>query len=399
MTLANGRTYLAIPGPSVVPDRVLNAMHAASSNIYEGALVDMMPDLIGDLKGVARTTKQAAIYIGNGHAMWEASLTNTIKPGDKVLALVGGAFGAGWAETARRLGADVQVLEFDNSVAIDMQRVGDMLAADTSGEIRAVLAVHVDTSGSVLNDIAGLRAVMDAAGHGALLMVDCIASLGCNRFEMDAWGVDVMVAASQKGLMLPPGLGFVFFNEKAETARARISQLSPYWDWSLRARPNVFYQYFAGTAPVQFLLGLREALDMIAEEGGIKAAWARHEKLAHAIWAACDIWARAGALRLHVPNAVHRSHSVTALYLSAPLATKLRVWCETKAGVTLGISLGMADADDPDWHGHFRIGHMGHVNAHMVLGMLGAIDAGLKAINAPHGSGALDAAAEVISKA
>lgn len=399
MTLANGRTYLAIPGPSVVPDLVLNAMHAASSNIYEGALVDMMPGLIADLKGVARTEKQATIYIGNGHAMWEAALVNTIKPGDKILALVGGAFGEGWAETARRLGADVQVLQFDNSAAIDLTRVGDVLAADTSGEIRAVLAVHVDTSGSALSDIAGLRKIMDASGHAALLMVDCIASLGCNQFEMDAWGVDVMVAASQKGLMLPPGLGFVFFNEKAERARARITDISPYWDWCPRVRPDLFYQYFAGTAPVQFLLGLRAALDLIAQEGGIEAVWARHEKLAHAIWAACDIWAQGGALRFHISNPAHRSHSVTALYLSAPLATELRIWCETKAGVTLGIGLGMVDADDPKWHGHFRIGHMGHVNAHMVLGMLGVIDAGLKAIKAPHGSGALEAATKIISKA
>lgn len=399
MTLAQGRTYLAIPGPSVVPDQVLNAMHATSTNIYEGALVEMMPALVADLKGLARTTGDVAIYIGNGHALWEASLANIVAPGDKVLVLVGGAFGQGWADTARTLGADIQVLEFANNAPIDVQAVEQALRADTAGEIRAVLAVHVDTSGAVRSDIAALGAMMAGLDHPALLMVDCIASLGCDRFEMDAWGVDVMIAASQKGLMMPPGLGLVFVSAKAKSAQKRLVNISPYWDWAPRIAPELFYQYFAGTAPVQHLLGLRAALDLIQDEGGVQAVWARHEKLANAIWAACDKWAENGALRLHVADPVHRSHSVTALYLQAPLATALREWCETKTGVTLGIGLGMAPPDDPEWHGYFRIGHMGHVNAHMVLGVLGVIDAGLKALDVKHGNGALAAASQVISTA
>ena len=369
MTLSHGRHYLAIPGPSVVPDRILNAMHKPAPNIYEGAMVEMVPGLVDDLKKVARTDANAAIYIGNGHAAWEAALANVVDRGRKVLVLISGLFGQGWAEIARRLGAEIEVLDFGNRDPIDMAQVAAALQADTSGEIRAVLAVHVDTSSGVKSDIAALRQTIDATGHKALLMVDCIASLGCEPFEMDAWGVDVMVAASQKGLMTPPGLGLVFFSDKA--AKAHQPNVSAYWDWQSRANPEHFYQYFAGTAPTHLLMGLREALDMIHEEGGIEAVWRRHAILARAIWAACDAWAAKGELAFNVSDPVHRNHAVTALQLTAPGATDLRRWCSEKAGVTLGIGLGMAPPDDPAWHGYFRIGHMGHVNAHMVMGLLG----------------------------
>ncbi|MCP5038720.1 MAG: alanine--glyoxylate aminotransferase family protein [Rhodobacteraceae bacterium] len=399
MTLSYGRQYLAIPGPSVVPDRVLNAMHKAAPNIYEGALVDMVPGMIEDLKNVARTRANAAIYIGNGHAAWEAALANVVAPGDKILALTNGVFGHGWAEIARNLGADVEVFEFGKQAPVDLARLAQVLSADKGSKIKAVTAVHVDTSTGIRNDIAALRRVMDEVGHPALLMVDCIASLGCDVFEMDAWGVDVMVAASQKGLMTPPGLGLVFFSHKAGKVRDRMARVGSYWDWRPRARPEHFYQYFGGTAPTHHLMGLRAALDMIAEEGGIQAVWARHEVLARAIWAACDAWGNGGSLAFNVADAAHRNNAVTALRLKSPLATELRRWCEAKAGVTLGIGLGMAAPDDPAWHGYFRIGHMGHVNAHMVLGMLGVIEAGMKALGIAYGAGALEAAAAVIAEA
>ena len=397
MSLAHGRTYLAIPGPSVVPDRVLNAMHRASPNIYEGPLVDMVPGLIADLKVLAGTSGSAAIYIGNGHAAWEASLANVLTPGDKVLVPATGLFGLGWAAVAESLGAAPEVMDFGKSAPFDPEAVAERLARDTAHEIRAVLAVHVDTSTSVRSDIAALRAAMDRVGHPALLMVDCIASFGCDQFEMDTWGADVVVAASQKGLMCPPGLGLVFFNARAAQARARLARVSTYWDWAPRAAPEMFYQYFAGTAPVQMLYGLREALDMIAEEGGAEAVWRRHAQLARAIWAAVDAWGSGGDMRMNVADPAHRSNAVTALSLPAPDATRLRKWCEQAAGVTLGISLGMGNADDPKGDGSFRIGHMGHVNAHMVLGVLGVIEAGMDALGIAHGEGALAAAARVIA--
>ncbi|MFY9240637.1 MAG: aminotransferase class V-fold PLP-dependent enzyme [Roseovarius sp.] len=398
MTLAHGTPYLAIPGPSVMPDAVLRAMHRASPNIYAGELIELTASLMPDLRRVARTEHHVAIYIANGHGAWEAALANTVRLGEGVLALATGRFGHGWAEMAGRLGADVSVLDFGKSAPVDPARVEAALRADKAGKIRAVLATHVDTSSSVRSDIAAIRAAIDAAGHPALLMVDCIASLGCDVFEMDAWGVDVMVAGSQKGLMVPPGLGFVFFSDKAAARRREMDMVSPYWDWTLRAAPEVFYQYFFGTAPTHHLYGLRAALDMIHAEG-IEAVWARHAQLARAIWTACEAWSEGGALRLNLADPAHRSHAVTSLSLPAPKASDLRIWLEANTGVTLGIGLGMADPDDPAWHGFFRMGHMGHVNAHMVLGMLGSVEAGLAALDIPHGRDGLSAAARVVAGA
>lgn len=396
MSLANGRPYLAIPGPSVMPDEVLRAMHRAAPNIYEGDLIEMTAGLIPDLRAVARTTQHAAIYIANGHGAWEAALANTLTPGDRVLVLATGRFGHGWAEVAQLRGLAVETLDFGKRAAIDPARVEEVLRADRSHAIKAVLATHVDTSSSVLSDIAALRAVLDGLGHPALLMADCIASLACDRFEMDDWGVDVMVAGSQKGLMVPPGLAFVFFSDKAAEARRALPRVSRYWDWTPRANPEMFYQYFGGTAPTHHLYGLRAALDLIMAEG-IEAVWARHDTLARAIWAACEAWGATGPLELNISDPALRSRAVTALRIGAPHGSDLRRWVQDNAGVTLGIGLGMAEPNDPAWHGFFRIGHMGHVNAHMVLGALGAIEAGLTALDIPHGTGALAAAARVIA--
>lgn len=398
LALAQGREYLAIPGPSVVPDAVLQAMHRPSPNIYSGELVEMTHAIFPDLKRLAGTRHNVAIYMCNGHGTWEAALSNVIGPGDKVLVPATGAFGLGWGEMAEGLGAEVEIIDFGKSAPMDMGRVAEALAADQAHEIKAVLGVHVDTSSSVRNDIAALRRAMDAAGHPALLMADCIASMGCDVFRMDDWGVDVAITASQKGLMMPPGLGFVFFNDKAAAVRDAMPRVSRYWDWNPRVDPDGFYQYFCGTAPTHHLYGLRAALDMIQTEG-LCHVWARHERLARAIWAACDVWGQGGPLSLNVADRAHRSHAVTALNIDPPLATALRDWTETTLGLTLGISLGMAAPDDPAWHGHFRLGHMGHVNGHMILGLLGGIEAGLTGLAIPHGRGAVEAAAAVIAGA
>ncbi|MEL6809247.1 MAG: aminotransferase class V-fold PLP-dependent enzyme [Pseudomonadota bacterium] len=392
-----GRDYLAIPGPSVMPDAVLRAMHRGAPNIYAGELVEIAASLVPDLKRVARTSGDVAMYIGNGHAAWEAALANTIAPGETVLVPATGRFGHGWGDMALGLGAEVETLDFGKRDPMDMDRIAQTLRADVGHKIKAVLAVHVDTSTSIRNDVAALRAVLDAAGHPALLMADCIASLGCDRFEMDAWGVDVMVAGCQKGLMVPPGMAFVFFNAKAAAARAGLPRVSRYWDWSPRANPEEFFMYWNGTAPTHHLYGLRTALDMLHGEG-LEAVWARHARLARAIWAACEVWAQDGPLELNVADAQDRSCAVTALRLGAPNGTALRDWVEHNIGLTLGIGLGMAPPGDPAWHGFFRLGHMGHVNGHMIMGLLGGIESGLAALDIPRGSGALDAAASVIAK-
>ena len=396
MTLANGREYLAIPGPSVIPDRVLQAMHRPSPNIYEGELIDLTARVKTDLKEVAGTKHDVAIYIGNGHAAWEAALSNVVAPDEKVLVLSNGWFGKGWGEMGKGLGADVEVHDFGSDTVIDPAWLTARLAQDKDQTIKAVMVCQTDTSSSGRNDIPAVRKAIDEVGHPALLMVDCIASLGCDRYEMDAWGADVTVAACQKGLMVPPGIGLVYFNEKAAEVRAKMPRVSRHWDWTPRAEPEFYYMNFNGTAPTLHLYGLREALDMIMEEG-LEAIFHRHAVLARAIWAACDVWGSEGPMQLRISDPANRSHSVTSLQIGAPLGSKLRAWTEANTGVTLGIGLGMSTPDDPEGTGFFRIGHMGHVNAHMVLGALGAIDAGLKALGIPHAKGALEAASEVVA--
>ncbi len=396
LSVAQGREYLAIPGPSVIPDAVLQAMHRPAPNIYVGALVDLTRSLIPDLRRVARTEHHVAIYISNGHGAWEAALSNVAAPGDTLLVPACGRFAHGWAEMANGLGAETQILEFGTSAPWDLDRIADTLRADAAHRIKAVLAVHVDTSSSIRNDIPSLRRVLDETDHPALLMVDCIASLGCDRFEMDLWGADVMVTGCQKGLMVPPGMSFVFFNPKAAAVRAAMPRVSRYWDWSPRANPEEFYQFFGGTAPTHHLYGLRAALDMIHAEG-IDHVWDRHERLAQAIWAAADVWAQDGPFRLNVADPAYRSHAVTSIDLGAPHGTALRDWVSDNMGLTLGIGLGMAPPGDPAAHGFFRLGHMGHVNGQMILGLLGGLETGMCALDIPHGQGALDAAAAVIA--
>ena len=396
MTLANGVNYLAIPGPSVMPDRVLRAMHRAAPNIYHGELVDMVPDVVSRLKAVAHTNGHVAIYITNGHGAWEAAVANTLSPGDQVLVPATGRFAHGWADIAQAMGAETEIMDFGKRAAMDMEAITERLRSDTGGQIKALLAVQTDTSTGVRNDIAALRAAIDAADHPALLMVDCMASFGCDRFEMDAWGVDLMITGSQKGLMTPPGLGFVFFNDKANRARDRVQSVTRYWDWRPRIDPPIFYQYFCGTAPTHHIYGLEEALTMIEEEG-IENVWRRHACLARAVWAAFDHWGQSGPLEVNITDPSIRSHSVTALRAGSDKASKLRAWCEENTGLTLGIGLGMAEPDAPEWHNFFRLGHMGHVNAQMVLGALATINAGLKAVDIAHESGGIEKAASVIA--
>jgi len=394
MAHVSGRTYLAIPGPSVVPERVLNAMHRASPNIYEGEIVETTHSIVADLKRVAMTKHHVAIYIANGHGAWEAAFTNLFSRGDRALVAASGRFGIGWAETAKRMGVEVELIDFGMSKAVDVARVAEALKADKAQTIKAVLVTHVDTASSALSDIAAARKAIDAAGHPALLAVDAIASLGCDEMRMDAWGVDVLVGASQKGLMLPPGLAFVWFSDKALEAGHGAGMRTPYWDWEPRGLAVDFYQHFGGTAPTAHLFGLRESLTMMLDEEGLEAVWARHDKLAHAVWAAFDAWgAGANAISLNMAQPQQRGRSVTAARIGNGGAGALRRWLEAEAGVTLGIGLGMALPSEPAYGDFLRVAHMGHVNAHMVLGTLATMEAGMSALGILHGKGAIEAAA------
>ena len=399
MSLSHGRHYLAIPGPSVIPDRVLQAMHQAAPNIYEGALHEMVEGIIPDLNRVAKSSGELAIYVATGHGTWEAALTNTLSRGDRVLALATGSFAIFWAHMAEQLGVEVDLIDFGRSAPVDLNRLAARLKADSNHNYKAVMVVQTDTASSVRNDLSALGECIRSCRHPALFMVDSMASLACEPFEMDSWGVDLMVAGSQKGLMTPPGLGFMFFNQRVVDARKNADLVTPYWDLRPRIQPEWFYHQFCGTAPTHHLFGLREALTMLLVDEGLEAAWNRHAQLSRAVWAAFDAWGVGGSIRLNIHDPKDRSHSVTAASMDAPHATELRRWTEKKSGVTLGIGLGMAEPAAPAYHGFFRVAHMGHVNAHMPLGMLAVIDAGLKALHIPHGEGAIEAASRIVSTA
>ncbi|MGF1502677.1 MAG: pyridoxal-phosphate-dependent aminotransferase family protein [Paracoccaceae bacterium] len=391
-SLAQGRVITSIPGPSVIPDRVLNAMHRAMPNIYEGALIELSESCFADLPAIAQTVGTPFVTISNGHATWEMALVNTLSKGDKILVLASGRFAIGWGEFGRVLGLDVEVLNAPERRGVDPNAVEDRLRADTRHEIKAILVVQVDTASSVWNDIAALRRAIDAAGHPALFMVDCIACLACIEYRMDAWGVDVTVAGSQKGLMVPPGLGFLWASEKALAAHKSADLVTPYWDWTARMTPQMHYKRYCGTPPVSHLYGLREALDMIAEEG-LEAIWARHRVFADATRAAVETWAGAGALEFNILDPEARSDVVTTVRSPGLDAQRLRQIADRQAGLVLGIGLGS------DEGGAFRIGHMGHLNPPHVLGTLGTVEAVLRALGAPLGGSGTAAAAGVIAEA
>ena len=396
MTTSSGQTYLAIPGPSVIPEEVLRSMHRSAPNIYEGELIEITKSLIPDLNYVARSSGNVAIYIANGHGIWEAALSNIATANDHILVVATGRFAHGWAEMARKLGIKVDVVDFGKNRALDIEVLAKKLKSEPKTKYKAILMTHVDTSTSVKNDIFNVRKKLDEINCSALLAVDCIASLACDKFEMDEWGVDIMVAACQKGLMVPPGIGFVFFNERARERQKQIPHVSSYWDWGPRISPKFYYEYFCGTAPTHHIYGLRTALDMIKNEE-IENTWKRHEILSRAIWAAIDKWSLDGDMSLNVKDPIERSHAVTSIRLGGKNGTKLRQWLQTKSGLTIGIGLGMSEPGDPNGDGFVRFGHMGHVNAQMIMALLGTVETGLNAIGYKHGSGGLEAASKVLS--
>jgi alanine-glyoxylate transaminase/serine-glyoxylate transaminase/serine-pyruvate transaminase len=389
MTLSQGREFLAIPGPSVIPDRVIQAMARPAVNIYDGELHAITLGLLADLKAVARTTGESFIHVGNGHAAWEAALTNTLSRGDRALVLESGRFAVGWGEMAAQLGVEVEVLNARPGRAVDPAAVEARLRADRGHAIRAVLVVQVDTASSVVNDVAAIRRAIDAAGHPALFMVDVIASQGCVPYEMDGWGVDVTVGGAQKGLMTPPGIAFTWANAKAMEAHRRAGLRTTYHDWTLRLE-DPHYRKYCGTPPIHLLFALRAALDMLFAEG-LENAWARHAVLARAVRAAVEAWGAGGPLRFAVPEPSERADSVTTVLTGDADGEGLRRFCAANLGLVLGVALGSYEGRA------FRVGHMGWLNPPMLLGALGAAEVGMKACGVPHGAGALDAAAAVIA--
>lgn len=389
MTVAGGREFLSIPGPTTIPDAVLAAMHRPAVDIYTGPLLEVTRSLFEDLPRLFGTAGRTYIYAANGHGGWEAAVSNVLSRGDTVLVLESGLFAVAWGEMARMLGVKVEVLKGDWRRAVSPAAVTRRLAEDHAGEIRAVLVAQVDTASGVVNDIAAIRQALDAAGHRALLMADCVASLGCLPFEMDAWGVDVAMAGSQKGLMTPPGLAFVAANQRAHAAHQQADLRTLYWDWTFRQGP-AHYQKYGGTPPEHLLFALRQALDLLLAEGR-PAAFRRHALLAEATRRAVARWAEGGALAFNIVEPAERADSITTVLTGGWDPRPLLDYCRERCGVVLGVGIGALAGRA------FRIAHMGHINAPMVLGTLGAVEIGLKALGIPHGRGGVDAAIEYLA--
>lgn len=392
MSLRHGRLHVAIPGPSIIPERVLAAMSRPMPNIYDGPILDLSASIFADLPSIARTSGEVFVVIGNGHAAWQMAVSNTVRRGDRVLVLESGTFAVLWGEQFTLGGAQVEVLDAAPDAPVDPEAVEERLRADVDHEITSVVVALADTATSVCNDIAAIRRAIDDAGHPALLMVDAIAGLCCDRLEMDEWGVDITVGASQKGLMTPPGLGFVWASEKALAAHERADARVAYFDWSSRRNVDAHYQLYNGTPPIPLLYGLREALDMLLDEG-IENVWGRHDALAGAVWAAADAWHTTDGLRCNVVDPARRSRAVTTIATGSVDADAVRRVCEEEAGLVLGVGIGTAAPS------RFRIGHMGHLNPPMLLGTLGTIESALGALDVPVGGSGVAAAARLIGEA
>src|SRR6201990_3389692 len=391
MTVRAGREFLALPGPTTMPDEVLRAMHRPALDIYSEEMVGMTDSLLRDLSKLFATRGRSYIYIANGHGAWEATLSNVLSRGDKVLVLESGRFAIGWGNTAAAMGANVEVLKGDWRRAIRPAEVEARLRQDKNHEIKAILAVQVDTASGAFNDIEAIGKVIKASGHPALFMVDTVASLGCMPFEMDAWGIDVAMSGSQKGLMTPPGLGFVAANDRAREVHKTANLRTPYWDWSERDGPE-HYRKYAGTAPVHLLFALRQAIDMLFDEQ-LENVFLRRRLLGEAVRRAVGVWSEGQVLGFNIAEPGERSNTVTTVMMSHgydPVA--LHDYCKQKCGVVLGVGIGELAGQA------FRIAHMGHINAPMVLGTLGVIEVGLNALNIPHGKGGTEAAIEWLSE-
>ena len=384
----SGRHFLQIPGPTNVPDRVLRAIDRATIDHRGPEFAALGRGILSDVRQVFGTTQPVVIYPASGTGAWEAALTNTLSPGDRILIVETGQFAALWQRLAERLGLDVSVLDTDWRRGADPDAIGAALTDDKTHEIRAVCVVHNETSTGVTSRIAAIRRAIDAAGHSALLMVDTISSLASIDVRMDEWGVDVTIAGSQKGLMLPPGLAFNAISEKALAAHAGARLPNAYWNWSDMLDSNVS-GFFPYTPATNLLYGLREALDMLFEEG-LANVFARHDRYAAATRAAVEAW----DLEILCTNPAEYSSVLTAVMMPAGHdADRLREMILERYDMSLGTGLGRLAGRV------FRIGHLGDLNELTLVGTLGGIEMGLTAAGVPHRSGGVQAALELLAQA
>ena len=362
----SGRHFLQIPGPTNVPDRILRAMNRPTIDHRGPEFAGLAAGLLEDLKPIFRTAGPVVVYPASGTGAWEAALVNTLSPGDRVLMAETGHFASLWCGMAGRLGLEVTMLPGDWRHGVDPEQIEASLVGDRNHEIKAVCVVHNETSTGVTSRIPEVRRAIDRTSHPALLMVDTISSLASIDYRQDEWGVDVTVAGSQKGLMLPPGLSFNGIGEKA-LAAARTARLPrSYWDWQPMLEANV-KGVFPYTPATNLLYGLRAALDMLHEQG-LERVFARHDRHAEATRRAARAW----GLELLCLDPREYSSSLTAVLVPSTLdADALRALILERYDLSLGNGLGRLAGRV------FRIGHLGDFNDLMLAGTLSGIEMGL----------------------
>ncbi len=386
MPRPSGRHFLQIPGPTNVPDRVLRAMAAPTIDHRGPQFARLTQELLAGLQAIFKTEGDIVIYPSSGTGAWEAALSNTLAPGDKVLMFETGHFATLWRAMAVRLGVDVDFVAGDWRSGVDPTVVEAKLADDGAHDIKAVCVVHNETSTGVASRIGEIRAAMGRADHPALLMVDTISSLASIDFRMDEWQVDVTVSCSQKGLMLPPGLGFNAVSARALAASKAGGLKRSYWDWQemLAASKNGFFPY---TPATNLLYGLREAIEMLLDEG-LDRVFARHDRHAQATRRAVKAW----GLELLCTNAAEYSSSLTAVLAPAGHdADTLRELILECFDMSLGTGLGKLKGRV------FRIGHLGDFNDLMLAGTLGGVEMGLALSGMPFKAGGVGVALDYLA--
>ena len=383
-----GNHFLQIPGPTNVPERVLRAMSAPTIDHRGPEFAELTGEVLQAVRPVFGTTGPVVIYPSSGTGAWEAALVNTLSPGDRVLAFETGHFAVLWREMAEKLGLRVDFVPGDWRHGVDPAVVAERLAGDSAHEIKAVCAVHNETSTGVTSRIAEVRQAMDEAAHPALLLVDTISSLGSIDYRHDEWGVDVTISCSQKGLMLPPGLGFNAVSEKALRAGEKAGLPRSYWDWQpvLQANRRGF---FHSTPATNLLFGLREALRMLDDEG-LPQVFERHRLHSAATRAAVRAW----GLETLCSDEREHSPALTAVLLpDGHDADKVRELILHRFNMSLGAGLGKVAGDV------FRIGHLGHFNDVSLAGTLAGVQMGLELAGVPIDQGGVEEALRVLKAA
>jgi alanine-glyoxylate transaminase / serine-glyoxylate transaminase / serine-pyruvate transaminase len=388
MTHASGRHFLQIPGPTNVPERVLRAIDRATIDHRGPEFQKLGQEVLAGLKDVFRTKSPVVIFPASGTGAWEAALVNTLSPGDRVLMYETGQFASLWHEMAKRLGVAPEFIASDWRHGADPAALEARLKEDRAHEIKAVCVVHNETSTGVTSRIAEIRKAIDRAGHPALFMVDTISSLASIDYRHDEWGVDVTVAGSQKGLMLPPGLSFNAVSDKARAASASAKLPRSYWSWQEMLGPNK-NGFFPYTPATNLLYGLREALNMLFEEG-LDNVFRRHDRHAEATRRAVRAW----GLEILCLNPAEYSSALTAVLMpDGHSEVEFRKVVLERYNMSLGSGLGKVA------NKVFRIGHLGDFNDLTLLGTLCGVEMGLGAAGVPHRKGGVDAAMEYLGGA